>query len=94
MKTDWHHLHIDGIEAALSLSQTLQSQADGVAGTGVAIFSRLDAADGSTHFYFSPAAAALARAHGALQCVKPALNQVGGPIYGGGAIFGLDDHGS
>ena len=81
----WNHLFIDNPKTALSTSHLMMDEHFALyAATqnrDCAIFSRIDD-DGGMHYYFTPSASPIAKAHGASPCEKPSKQDVGGILCG------------
>jgi hypothetical protein len=83
--SSWHYLYIDDPTQALLTSRRFADAvywADIASRSGdAAIFSRVDD-DGGMHYYFTPAAQAVAEAFGAAACSKPDRKDLGGLLVG------------
>ena len=82
----WHHLAVDDENTALRIGdEAMRAALDVMRGSTdseVAISSQRGIGETVMHFYFSPAVAAVGRAHGASPCGKPTLKQAGGLLIG------------
>ena len=87
----WHHLAVDDENAALHIADETKKAAlvamFGPQGKEVAISSSRAVGETVMHFYFSPAVAAVGRAHGASPCGKPTLKQAGGLLIGNQGVL-------
>ncbi len=77
----WFHLYVDNPDEALRVSTTAKRAAfsimDATQNYNVAVFSCIDEVKSGVHFYFSPDAQSVALTHGAVECRKPTLKEVG-----------------
>ena len=87
----WHHLSVDDENEILRITRETQEAAFAVMigpqADSVAISSQRDKHGTDMHFYFSPAVAAVGRAHGAVPCGKPTLEQAGGLLIGNHGVL-------
>ena len=87
----WHHLSVDDENENLRIARETKQAAfaimAGPLAEAVAVSSRRDKHGTAMHFYFSPAVAAIGRAHGAIPCGKPTLEQAGGLLIGNHGVL-------
>ena len=81
----WYHLYINDPTTAYSVSRQMMDRHfvlyAATQNRDCAIFSRIDD-DGGMHYYFTPSASPIAKAHGASPCEKPSKQDVGGILCG------------
>lgn len=87
----WHHLAVDNENTALRIADDAKKSALvvmlGPRSNEVAVSSSREPVGTVMHFYFSPAVAAIGRAHGASPCGKPTLEQAGGLLVGNQGVL-------
>jgi hypothetical protein len=82
----WHHLYVDDPDEAFAFGNRLLQEALQLAARieapAPSVWTRLDRETGGVHYYFSPPAEALARAHGASACALPSRDDLGSLLFG------------
>ena len=82
----WHYLFIENPANTLATAESIHKGMFALLATSknldAAAFSRFDEQTGGVHYYFSPAAEIVAKAHNATPCEQPSKQDVGGLLYG------------
>ena len=88
----WYHKYIDDPSEAFIESGKYQKSLEAIlmlpGSSDAAIYSKIDIGTGGMHYYFTPAASAVATAFNATQCVKPSRADIGGLLIGDQTLVG------